>query len=302
MTKKPNLLREGDKIGIVATARKISIEELVASIKLFKSWGIEPIIGNSIGLENDQFAGSDQERARDMQNFLDNKNIKAIFCARGGYGTVRIIDKLDFTKFSQNPKWIIGYSDPTVLLSHIYYKYNIESIHGIMPVNIIEEEFSCDAIISLRTILFEGSNRIISKPQNTNRKGRAEGDLIGGNLSVLYSLLGSKSFGDTKDKILLIEDLDEYLYHIDRMMQGLDRAGKLKDIRGLIVGGLCDMNDNTVPFGKSAQEIVLETIEKYNFPVAFNIPIGHIGGRNHACLIGRKTSLIIGDDSIIIDQ
>ncbi|MFA6807152.1 MAG: LD-carboxypeptidase [Bacteroidales bacterium] len=302
MTKRPDLLTKGDKIGIVATARKIGIEELEASIKLFISWGLEPIIGKSIGIKENQFAGSDQERAKDMQYFLDNKDIKAVFCARGGYGTVRIIDMLDFSLFTENPKWIIGYSDPTVLLSHIYFNYNIETIHGIMPINIETDDFFSNAVISLKKILFEGENKKVYKKYIMNREGEAEGELIGGNVSVLYSLLGSNSFGDTKDKILFIEDLDEYLYHIDRMMQALDRAGKLKDIKGLIVGALTDMHDNAIPFGRSAEEIIMDNIKDYDFPVAFNIPIGHIKDENQACVIGRKTILIVEKDKVIIEQ
>ena len=302
MTKRPDLLTKGDKIGIVATARKISIEELSASIKLFISWDLVPIIGKSIGAEENQFAGSDKERAKDLQYFLDNRAIKAVFCARGGYGTVRIIDMLDFSLFTENPKWIIGYSDPTVLLSHIYFNYNIETIHGIMPINIETDDFFSNAVISLKKILFEGENKKVYKKYIMNREGEAEGELIGGNLSVLYSLLGSNSFGDTKDKILFIEDLDEYLYHIDRMMQALDRAGKLKDIKGLIVGALTDMHDNAIPFGRSAEEIIMDNIKDYDFPVAFNIPIGHIKNENQACVIGRKTILIVEKDKVIIEQ
>ena len=302
MTKRPELLKKGDKIGIVATARKISIGELSATIKLLVSWGLVPVIGKSIGAEENQFAGSDKERAKDLQSFLDNKDIKAVFCARGGYGTVRIIDMLDFSLFVQNPKWIIGYSDPTVLLSHIYFNYNIETIHGIMPINIETDNFFSNAVISLKKILFEGENKNVYKKYIMNRKGEAEGELIGGNLSVLYSLLGSNSFGDTKGKILFIEDLDEYLYHIDRMMQALRRAGKLKGLKGLIVGAMTDMHDNLIPFGKTAEEIIMDNIKDYDFPVAFNIPIGHIKEENQAYVIGRKTTLVVEKDKVIIEQ
>lgn len=302
MTKRPELLTKGDKIGIVATARKISIGELSATIKLFLSWGLVPVIGKSIGEEENQFAGSDMERAKDLQSFLDNKEIKAVFCARGGYGTVRIIDMLDFSLFIQNPKWIIGYSDPTVLLSHIYFNYNIETIHGIMPLNINKDNFFSNAVISLKKILFEGENKNVYKKYIMNRKGEAEGDLIGGNLSVLYSLLGSNSFGETKGKILFIEDLDEYIYHIDRMMQALRRAGKLKGLKGLIVGAMTDMHDNLIPFGKTAEEIIMDNIKDYDFPVAFNIPIGHIKEENQAYVIGRKTTLVVEKDKVIIEQ
>lgn len=298
----PDLLKKGDKIAIVATARKIGLQELDASIKLFKSWQLEPIIGESIGLEDNQFAGNDEERAKDIQHFLDDKEIKAIFCARGGYGTVRIIDKLDFSTFIKYPKWIVGYSDPTVLLSHIFFNYKIETIHGIMPLNIVDDSYNSKAIIGLKQCLFEG--KILGNyPSNSmNILGKVEGELFGGNLSVLYSLLGSNSFGDTKGKILFIEDLDEYIYHIDRMMQALRRAGKLKNLKGLIVGAFSDMHDNTIPFGKTSEEIIFDAVKDYSYPIAFNIPIGHIGQENIACIVGRKTSLIIDDDKVIIEQ
>jgi len=302
MSIKPDLLHKGDKIAIIATARKICLEELDASIKLFSSWGLDIIIGNNIGLEENQFAGNDKQRAENFQRFLDDKDIKAIFCARGGYGTVRIIDKLDFSLFVKSPKWIIGYSDPTVLLSHIYFNYNIETIHGIMPLNIKPDSLSSVAVESLKECLFEGKSINTYSSNQMNILGKAEGDLIGGNLSVLYSLLGSNSFGDTDGKILFIEDLDEYIYHIDRMMQALKRAGKLNKLKGLIVGAFSDMHDNTIPFGKSSEEIILDTVKEYNYPIAYNIPIGHIEQENIACIIGRNTSLIVDKDKVIIEQ
>lgn len=302
MSIKPDLLHKGDKIAIVATARKICLEELEDSIKLFSSWGLDIIIGKSIGLEDNQFAGNDTQRAEDLQRFLDDKDIKAIFCARGGYGTVRIIDKLDFSSFIKSPKWIIGYSDPTVLLSHIYFNYNIETIHGIMPLNIKSHSLNSVAVESLKKCLFEGTS-INTYPSNQmNILGKAEGELIGGNLSVLYSLLGSNSFGDTNDKILFIEDLDEYIYHIDRMMQALKRSGKLNKLKGLIVGAFSDMHDNTIAFGKTSEEIILDTVKEYGYPIAFNIPFGHIEQENVSCIIGRKTSLKVDNDKVIIAQ
>ncbi len=302
MSIRPDLLHKGDRVAIIATARKICLKELEASIKLFSSWDLDVIIGNSIGLEENQFAGNDNERAEDLQRFLDDKDIKAIFCARGGYGTVRIIDKLDFSSFIKSPKWIIGYSDPTGLLSHIYFNYNIETIHGIMPLNIKSHSLNSVAVESLKKCLFEGKAINTYSSNQINILGKTEGELIGGNLSVLYSLLGSNSFGDTNDKILFIEDLDEYIYHIDRMMQALKRAGKLNKLKGLIVGAFSDMHDNTIPFGKTSEEIILDTVKEYGYPIAFNIPIGHIEQENVACIIGRNTSLIVDKDKVIIEQ
>ncbi|MBP1644734.1 MAG: LD-carboxypeptidase [Bacteroidetes bacterium] len=302
MSIRPELLSKKDKVAIVATARKINLSEIDYSIKLLSNWGLEVVVGKTIGLENNQFAGDDTQRAEDIQRFLDDKDIKAIFCARGGYGSVRIIDKLDFKEFSKHPKWIIGYSDPTVLLMHIYFNLNIETIHGIMPYNINEDSSTSLAISSLKECLFKKTS-LREYPSNSfNCRGKAKGDLIGGNLSILYSLLGSSSFGETEGKILFIEDLDEYLYHIDRIMQALKRVGKLDKLAGLIVGEFSLMHDNTIPFGKTAYEIISEAVKGYNYPKAFNIPIGHIEEKNIAFVIGRETSLTIDNDKIIIEQ
>lgn len=302
MSIKPKLLSKNDKVAIVSTARKISLSEIEDAIKLFTNWGLEVVVGNTIDLESDQFAGNDTQRAEDIQRFLDDRDIKAIFCARGGYGSVRIIDKLDFSSFSVNPKWIIGYSDPTVLLMHIYYNYNIQTIHGIMPLNIREDNFNSPAIMSLKEVLFKKTSHREFSTNNLNKEGKAKGDLIGGNLSILYSLLGSSSFGETAGKILFIEDLDEYLYHIDRIMQALKRAGKLERLAGLIVGDFSSMHDNTIPFGKTANEIIFEAVKDYKYPKAFNIPIGHIEENNVAFVVGRETSLIVEKDKVIIEQ
>ena len=302
MSIKPNKLVSGDRVGITAPARKISYKEISYAIKLFNSWGLEVVIGESIDSEDNQFSGSDEFRARVFQRFLDDKTIKAIFCARGGYGSVRIIDKLDFSSFKTNPKWIIGYSDPSLILNHIYFNYNIESIHGIMPVNINEVSFNSVASESLKECLFEKTSNREFPSNNINSQGIAKGDLIGGNLSILYSLLGSSSFGNTDGKILFIEDLDEYLYHIDRIMQSLKRAGKLSKLAGLIVGEFSLMHDNTIPFGKSAKEIIFEAVKEYNYPKAFDIPIGHIEEKNIAFVVGRKTTLTIDKDKVIIEQ
>ncbi len=302
MSIEPKLLSKNDKVAIVSTARKISLSEIEDAIKLFTNWGLEVVVGNTIDLESDQFAGNDTQRAEDIQRFLDDRDIKAIFCARGGYGSVRIIDKLDFSSFLANPKWIIGYSDPTVLLMHIYYNYNIQTIHGIMPLNIREDNFNSPAIMSLKEVLLKKTSHREFLANNFNKEGKAKGDLIGGNLSILYSLLGSSSFGETAGKILFIEDLDEYLYHIDRIMQALKRAGKLERLAGLIVGDFSSMHDNTIPFGKTANEIIFEAVKDYKYPKAFNIPIGHIEENNVAFVVGRETSLIVEKDKVIIEQ
>lgn len=284
----PKYLQKGDSVAIVATARKISLDEINPAIDLLKSWGLAPVIGKTIGLEDHQFAGSKTDRISDFQNFLDDTSIKAIWCARGGYGTVQLIDELDFSLFSKNPKWIIGYSDITVLHSHIH-NLGIESLHATMPINIPTN--SLDTIESLRKALF-GKPLVYEFPaQKLNKTGAVKGQLVGGNLSVLYSLLGSKSSIDTKNKILFLEDLDEYLYHVDRMIQNLKRNGYFENLVGLIVGGMTKMNDNEISFGKTAEETILETVKPYDFPVIFNFPSGHLDN-NNTLVFGREIEMI----------
>lgn len=282
----PPFLQKGDTIAIVATARKNNDDNLKPAISWLKKWGLEVVIGNTIGLRHHQLAGTDEQRAADFQKQLDNPNIKAIWCVRGGYGTVRMIDLLDFTKFKQHPKWIIGFSDVTVLHSHLN-TLGFASIHGIMPVS---SKASEEAKETLRKALF-GEPLSYTLPYDTmNRFGVAKGELVGGNLSILYSLLGSESAIDCSDKILFIEDLDEYLYHMDRMMMNLKRNGCLESLKGIIVGGMTKMRDNEVPWGKNALEIIEEVTKKYNIPIIYNFPAGHITD-NRALIIGKQVTM-----------
>ncbi|MDO5759796.1 MAG: LD-carboxypeptidase [Bacteroidota bacterium] len=301
MDKTPQVLKKEDKVAITATARKISIPEVFPSIQLFASWSLSTTIGKSIAKGKHQFSGSDKERAEDFQQLLDNEEIRVVFCARGGYGTAKILDLIDYRRLIAKPKWIVGYSDITAMLMHLYYKCNIESIHGIMPINITDNQ-DCIAYESLRNILFNNHNEIIAPYNPKNICGEVEGDMIGGNLSVIYSLLGSESFGATEGKILFIEDLDEYLYHIDRMLLALKRANKLKNIKALLVGQFTDLHDNEIPFGKDYKEIILDIMQDYNIPIAFDLPIGHIGKENHAFIHGRKSKVVIGREQTTIRQ
>jgi muramoyltetrapeptide carboxypeptidase len=291
----PPSLHKGDTIGIVSTARKITIKELEPAIAIIEKWGLKAKLGRTIGLEDHQFAGDDITRANDFQEMMDDTSVKAIWCARGGYGTVRIIDMLDFSKFMKSPKWIIGYSDITVLHSHLY-TMGIQSIHAQMPLDIEKKSEATQE--SLKKVLFGSPYRIEYETRNTlNRIGTANGILVGGNLSVLYSLCGSKSALHTDGKILFIEDLDEYLYHVDRMIQNLKRNGLFQNLSGLIVGGMSDMNDNTVPFGRTAEEIIFDVVSEYNFPVCFNFPAGHVNN-NNALMLGQEVSLDIHESGV----
>ncbi len=291
----PNYLKEGDTIAIVSTARKVSKSELEPAIVLLKKWGLQVILGKTIEAEDHQFAGSDELRTSDFQEMLDHPKVKAIWCARGGYGTVRIIDQLNFSEFKKNPKWVMGYSDITVLHSHIH-KMNIETLHAQMPVDI--ESKTEDSRTSIQQVLFGEPYRVsyVSK-KPLLKSGNAKGQLVGGNLSILYSLCGSPSSLKTDGKILFIEDLDEYLYHIDRMLQNIKRNGMFDNISGLIVGGMSQMNDNTIPFGKTPKEMILEICREYDFPIAFNFPAGHVKD-NRALIMGREVELEVDRTSV----
>ncbi|WP_073016774.1 S66 peptidase family protein [Flavobacterium micromati] len=283
----PPYLQKGDTIAILATARKNIDDNLKPAIDLLQSWGINVVIGSTIGLDNNQLAGTDEQRSADFQQQMDNPNIKAIWCARGGYGTVRIIDLLDFTKFKLNPKWIIGFSDVTVLHNHLN-TMGFKSIHGIMPVTVARA--TPQAIESLRISLMGEKLKYEIAPFSMNKFGKASGELVGGNLSILYSLFGSPSAIDCSDKILFLEDLDEYLYHIDRMMINLKRNGCLESIKGIIVGSMTKMKDNDIPWGKNAIEIIDDVTKKYNIPILYNFPAGHIQD-NRALILGNKVTL-----------
>ncbi|MAP55805.1 LD-carboxypeptidase [Altibacter sp.] len=293
----PHYLSSGDRVAIVSTARKITETELKPALEFLKSWGLKAVLGNTIGAEDHQFAGSDELRASDFQKALDDPSIKAIWCARGGYGTVRILDRLDFSAFRKHPKWIIGYSDVTVLHSHIH-KLEIETLHAQMPLDI--DAKSEAARNSIRQVLFGDAYRIsYASEASLSRPGKSKGHLVGGNLSILYSLCGSSSALETRGKILFLEDLDEYLYHIDRMLQNLKRNGMLEHLVGLIVGGMSKMNDNSVPFGKTAEEIIREAVSEYDYPVCFNFPAGHITD-NRALILGREVTFEVSPKQVLL--
>ncbi|MCX7728038.1 MAG: LD-carboxypeptidase [Bacteroidia bacterium] len=289
----PPLLQKGDFIGIAATARKVSSEDLSFALDIIEKRGYRVILASNIYSEYYQFAGTDEERKRGLQELLDNPEVKAIFVARGGYGTVRIIDYLNFEKLKEYPKWICGFSDITALHAHVF-NLGIQSVHSTMPVLFSKSEI---AVQSLFDLLEGHSVNYTFQSHCLNKLGCSEGYLVGGNLSVLYSLSGSSSQMDLKNKILFIEDVDEYLYHIDRMLMQMKRAGFLKNLKGLVVGGFTDMKDNTVPFGKTAEEIIYDAVKEYDYPVCFNFPAGHITD-NLAFIHGKKINLIVNKNEV----
>lgn len=290
--KQPQPLQQGDLVAIVTTARKIDRADIQKAIELLESWGLNAVVGKTIGKADHQFGGTDADRITDFQEAMNNDAVKAIWCARGGYGTVRIIDALDFAAFLNNPKWVLGFSDVTALHSHLH-NLGVHTIHGLMPITV--ESSTSQAITSLKNCLFGNDVGYTLSCNNSNKYGNAEGVLVGGNLSMLYSLLGSVSSIKTDGKILFIEDLDEYLYHVDRMMMNLKRNGYFNNLKGLIVGGMTKMNDNTVPFGKTAAEIILDTIKEFDFPVCFNFPAGHFKD-NRAMEFGRAVKFSVGKE------
>ena len=287
----PKLLSKGSKVAIVATARFVTEKDIESALRRLEAMGFIPVYDERLFAVCDQFAGDDEWRAATLQSYLDDPEIAAILCARGGYGTVRIIDKINFEKFLLNPKWIIGYSDVTVLHAHLQ-SIGCESLHATMPINFSDN--TEEALNSLYDALTKGNLSYEIESTPINICGEAEGELVGGNISVLYSLLGSNSFPNTDGKILFLEDLDEYLYHIDRMMAALKRAGKFDNIKGLVVGGLTKMHDNAIPFGKNAEQIILEYVKDKGIPVCFNFPAGHIDD-NRAMVFGRKIRLAVSN-------
>ena len=283
----PPYLKKGDTIGIVCTARSFSTEESQEAILLAHSWGLTVELGSTIDVNVNQLGGTDLQRANDLQSMLENPEIKAIWIARGGYGTVRIIDQIDFSTFLKSPKWIIGFSDITVLHSHIH-NLGVATLHAIMPFSVPKAlEIAKETLFKA---LFNQQYQFNLPANASNKTGDANGELIGGNLSIIYSLLGSNSSIDTKNKILYLEDLDEYLYHIDRMFYNLKRNGYFNDLRGLIIGGMTDMHDNQIPFGFDVQQIVLDITKEYDFPICFDFPAGHIKD-NRALKLGCKVKL-----------
>ena len=293
--KKPSFLKPNDKVAITAPAKRIARAEIDAAVKILISWGLQVVVGETIDSEYFQFSGTKEQRLDEVQNLLDDPHIKAIFFARGGYGSIQIIDDVDFKAFKKNPKWLIGFSDITVFHAHVA-KFDIPTIHATMPLNF--EKNSSESLETLKQSVFKGKMKYELKGKHKlNRKGKSKGEIVGGNLSILYSLLGSKSFPDLKGKILFIEDLSEYYYHLDRMMYSLKRAGKLKELKGLLVGQFSDMKEAALPFGMNTEEIILEAVKEYEFPVYFNFPAGHVND-NRALIFRKEVKMEVSEEGL----
>lgn len=266
-----------------------------AAISLLQSWGLEVVIGETLTASYHQFAGDDELRAKDLQRFIDDNTIKAVIAARGGYGIIRMIDRVDFSNLVNHPKWLVGFSDITLLHSHLHANYGLQSIHGQMPVNI--PDASSQSLQTLRKVLFGEELTYRFNSHSLNREGKITAPVIGGNLSLLIAALGSVSDMDYSGKILFIEDVGEYFYSIDRMLHTLKRAGKLSKLAGLIVGAFSDMKDNDIPFGFTVPQIVMNLVAEYNYPVCFDFPAGHIPD-NHAIIFGKDIKLEVNEHQV----
>jgi len=287
-------LKKGDRIAITCPAKKLP-RPMDAALNLLQTWGLEVIIGATLNASYHQFAGDDELRAKDLQRFIDDDSIKAIIAARGGYGTVRIIDRIDFSNLLQHPKWLVGFSDITLLHSHVHNNYGLQSIHGQMPVNI--PDASSQSLQTLRKALFGETLAYHFNSHSLNRAGKVTAPVIGGNLTLLVAALGSVSDMDYAGKILFIEDVGEYYYSIDRMLYTLKRAGKLSRLAGLMIGAFSDMKDNDIPFGFTVPQIVMNLVGEYNYPVCFDFPAGHIPD-NHALIFGRDMELLVNEHNV----
>lgn len=288
-TIQPPYLKKGDKVAITCPAKKLP-HPMTDAIALLESWGLEVVLGETVTASYNQFAGNDTLRAADLQRFIKDDTIKAIFAARGGYGTIRMIDDVNFSSIKEAPKWIIGFSDITILHAHLFSVFGLQSIHGQMPMTI--PDGTTASLQTLRKALFGEDFGYQFSAEKLNREGEAQGILVGGNLALLVAVSGSVSEFDYDGKILFLEDVGEYLYSIDRMMRTLERAGKLKNLAGLMLGGFTELKDNDVPFGQTAEEIIFEVVKEYGYPVCFGFPAGHIPD-NQALIFGKILNLSV---------
>jgi len=295
----PRFIQEGATIGIVAPAGKIDRDAVEFSRDFLHRLGYKIVLGENVFSAFNQFAGKDENRADDFQHMLNSNDVDVIMCARGGYGTNRIINDLDFSHFMQNPKWIVGYSDITVIHSMLQNRLGVASIHGPMPKNFKDKSEEDTDIVNLFNILKGELPEYKTGNHPLNRQGVSEGELIGGNLSLLYSLRGTSLDFDPHGKILFIEDVGEKLYHLDRMMMNLKNGGVLNCLRGLVVGQFTEMTDSETPFGASAYEIIFDAVKEYNYPVFFDFPAGHVDV-NQPLVFGKRVTISVNDDGAVL--
>lgn len=302
MYKIPLYLKKGDTIGITCPAGFMAIEKAQTCIDTLQQWGFRVKLGNTLGsASTTYFSGTDEERLRDFQEMLDDREVDAILCGRGGYGVSKIIDALDFSEFRKNPKWVIGFSDITVFHAHIHTRYKTATLHAPMAGAFNDGGAAEAYVLSLKNMLLGKKALYKCEPHELNRPGIAEGVLTGGNLALLAHMMGSVSEADTRNKILFIEDVGEYIYNVDRMMLQLKRAGKLEKLAALIVGGFTDMKDTERPFGKNVFEVIYDHVKEYRYPVCMNFPVSH-GKDNYALKCGVKHQLKVSARTVQLKE
>jgi len=302
MTKTPPYLKKGDTIAITCPAGYMPREKAETCIETIQQWGFEAMVGKTLGSKSkNYFSGNDETRLNELQAMLDDEGIKAILCGRGGYGISRIIDQIDFTRFKKNPKWIIGFSDITLLHAHINRNFKIATLHAPMAAAFNNEENKNEFIDSLHKALVGKKAKYACKADAFNKLGEAKGELIGGNLTLITHLIGTKSDINTKNKILFIEDIGELIYSTDRMLHQLKRSGKLTNLSGLIVGGFTDVKDTERPFGKKVKELIKDILQNYDYPVCFDFPVGH-KKENYALKIGGDFQLKITNTKVLLSE
>ncbi len=297
----PPYLKPGDTIGMLCPAGYMPYEKAATAIETLKEWGFRVVVGKTLGSQCNYFAGTDEERLSDLQQMLDDDAVQAIFCARGGYGMGRIIDRINFRKFRKRPKWIIGFSDITILHSHLYSNFKIASLHAPMAAAFNDGENKNPYIQSLHDAIIGRKATYSLRGHEYNQKGKATGILVGGNLSLLAHICGSHSDINTEKKILFIEDVGEYIYNVDRMLYQLKRSGKLDDLAGLIVGKFTDMKDTTIPFGQTTEEVIYNIIKDFYYPVCFGFPVSH-DKENYALKTGVKYELTVSATSVQLEE
>jgi muramoyltetrapeptide carboxypeptidase len=298
----PAYLKKGDTIGITCPAGYMATEQAQTCIDTLQHWGFEVMVGKTLGSSSaNYFSGTDEERLFELQAMLDSEHIHAILCGRGGYGVSRIIDKIDFTKFKKNPKWVIGYSDITVLHSHIHSNLKIASLHSPMAAAFNDGVEGNEFIGSLRKAITGKKARYRSGIYSFNKAGKATGELVGGNLALLANMIGTASDIKTKNKILFIEDIGEYIYSTDRMLLQLKRSGKLDKLAGLVVGGFTDTKDTERPFGKTVYQAIHDVVKEYDYPVCFNFPVGH-AKENYALKVGVEYELNVTGRTVSLSE
>ncbi len=298
----PPYLKKGDTIGIICPAGYMAAEKVQTCINTLQEWGYKVKVGKTIGSHSaTYFSGTDEERFNDLQQMLDDDEIQAVLCGRGGYGTGRIIEHISFKRFKKNPKWIIGYSDITVLHSHIYSNFYIATLHSPMAGAFNDEGYKNEYVLSLKNALEGNKATYYGTPNEYNRKGDEEGELVGGNLALLAHLVGTGSDIKTKGRILFIEDVGEQLYNIDRMMHQLKRAGKLEKLNGLVFGIFSDTKDTERPFGSSLHELLWNIVKEYDYPVCFDFPVSHTD-KNYALKVGVYHRLKVGDNKVLLEE